>query len=142
MVSLMALQTMAPCLVARKVNFSNAGYHKREGFAASDAFCREVIRVPICNRLALRSPDFQFFIKTGKQHTYPIHEAMNEEFGAGVGLRWDIHIVRGPGTSATCWPASQSCLAVLVYVQLYNPLTYGCFTTMVTLRNFGLLMTP
>jgi hypothetical protein len=80
MVSLMALQAMAPCLVARKVNFANAGYHKREGFVASDAFCREVIRVPICNRLALRSPDFQFFLKTGKQHTYPIHEAMDEEF--------------------------------------------------------------
>lgn len=80
MVSLMALQAMAPCLVARKVNFSNAGYQKREGFVASDAFCREVIRAPICNRLALRSPDFQFFLKTGKQHTYPIHEAMDEEY--------------------------------------------------------------
>ena len=65
MVSLMALQAMAPCLVARKFNFSNAGYHKREGVVASDAFCREVIRVPICNRLALRSPDFQYIFKTG-----------------------------------------------------------------------------
>lgn len=65
MVSLMALQAMAPCLVARKVNFSNAGCHKREGVVASDAFCREVIRVPICNRLAPRSPDFQYKFKTG-----------------------------------------------------------------------------
>lgn len=77
-VSLMALQAMAPCLVARKVKFSNAGYRKREGVVASDAFCREVIRVPTCNRLALRSPDFQYIFKKGKQHTYPIHEAMTK----------------------------------------------------------------
>lgn len=50
----------------------------------------------------------------------------------------DIRIVRGAGTSAICWPASQSFLGVLVYVQLHNTLTYGYFTTMATLRNFGL----
>lgn len=82
--TLMALQAVAPCLVACKLTFPNAGYHTREGFVASDAFCRKVIQVSICNRLVLRSPDFS---KTGKQHTYPIHEAMDEKFGAVFGLR-------------------------------------------------------
>lgn len=49
---------------------------------------------------------------------------------------WDIHIVRGAGTSAVCWPTSQSFLGILVCVQLHNPLTYGCFTTMAYLEKF------